>query len=225
MAQIKDQYEREVLRSQLEIQESTFKTIAQELHDNIGQMLSVVKLSLSILPIEENHPVYPQLKNSQDVLNKAIFDLSALTKSLHTDRINDVGLAESMRFELALIKKAGLVNVHFGIDGSEFAIPEQTAIFLFRMFQEVLNNALKHSHATEINVFLSYNEDDTFAMRIEDDGVGFDVEEMRKSVSSSKGVGLKSLFNRAHMIGASLDIQSEADKGTIVEVRLKPGPA
>lgn len=222
MALIKDQYEQEVLRSQLEIQENTFKTIAQELHDNIGQMLSVVKLSLSILPIEEDHPAYPQLKNSQEVLNKAIFDLSALTKSLHTDRINDVGLAESMRFELALIKNTGLVDVQFGTEGVEFPLPEQKAIFLFRIFQEVVNNILKHARATQIKVFLSYNEGDTFAMIIEDNGIGFDVEAMRKSVSSAKGVGLKSLFNRAHMIGADIDIKSEPDKGTVVEVRLKP---
>ena len=222
MALIKDQYEQEVLRSQLEIQENTFKTIAQELHDNIGQMLSVVKLSLSILPMEEDHPARPQLKNSQEILNKAIFDLSALTKSLHTDRINDVGLVESMRFELAVIQNSGLVNVKFGTDGVEFPLPEQKAIFLFRIFQEVINNILKHARATRINVFLNYHEDDTFAMKIEDNGVGFDVEAMKKSVSSSKGVGLKSLFNRAHLIGANLEIKSEPGKGTVVEIRLRP---
>ena len=119
MAIIKDKYEREVLQSQLEIQENTFKTIAQELHDNIGQMLSVVKLSLSVLPIEENHPAFQQLKNSREMLNKAIFDLSDLTKSLHTDRIIDIGLAESMDFELAAIKKAGLIGVHFNVTGIE----------------------------------------------------------------------------------------------------------
>src|SRR5688572_12518751 len=74
MEKIKDMYEKEALRSQLEIQENTFKTIAQELHDNIGQMLSVAKLSLSVLPIDKDHHAYAQLQNSQQVLNKAIFD-------------------------------------------------------------------------------------------------------------------------------------------------------
>ena len=80
MERIKDMYEKEALRSQLEIQENTFKTIAQELHDNIGQMFSVAKLSLSILPLEKDHIAFEQLQNSQQVLNKAIIDLSNLTK-------------------------------------------------------------------------------------------------------------------------------------------------
>src|SRR5688572_10357800 len=76
MDRVKDMYERETLRSQLEIQENTLKTISQELHDNIGQLLSVVKLSLSALPLEKDHPANELAKHSQQVLNKAIFDLS-----------------------------------------------------------------------------------------------------------------------------------------------------
>jgi two-component system, NarL family, sensor kinase len=152
MVVIKDKYEKEALRSQLEIQENTFKTIAQELHDNIGQMLSVVKLSLSALPLEKEHPAFDLARHSQEVLNKAIFDLSDLTKSLHSDRINDVGLVESMRFELISVKKAGLLDVQFSVSGEEFPLPEQKAIFLFRMFQEMLNNILKHSRAKQVSV-------------------------------------------------------------------------
>jgi two-component system, NarL family, sensor kinase len=67
MVLIKDKYEKEALRSQLEIQENTFKTIAQELHDNIGQMLSVVKLSLSALPLEPDHPAFELARHSREV--------------------------------------------------------------------------------------------------------------------------------------------------------------
>ena len=130
MEKLKDIFEREALRSQLEIQESTLKTISQELHDNIGQVLSVVKLSLSILPIEKEHMAYEPIQNSQQMLNKAIYDLSDLTKSLHTDRISQVGLVESIRFELAGIKRAGIIKVQFQQDGIEMGFNEQKAIFL-----------------------------------------------------------------------------------------------
>lgn len=219
MAMIKDKYEREALRSQLEIQENTFKTIAQELHDNIGQLLSVVKLSLSALPIEKTHPAYDLARHSQEVLNKAIFDLSDLTKSLHSDRINDVGLIESMRFELASVKKAGLLEVQFFVSGEEFQLPEQKAIVIFRMFQEMLNNILKHSKAKQITVRITYLEDDNFSLEVEDNGQGFNVTEKQQSVSSSKGVGLKSMFNRAHLIGATFNISSEVGKGTRILVK------
>ncbi len=220
MARVKDMYEKEVLHSQLEIQENTFKTISQELHDNIGQLLSVVKLSLSSMQLEKEHKAYPLVDHSQKVLSKAIIDLSNLTKSLHTDRITDLGLAESVSYELMTIKKAGLFEGEFSVSGTEFQLPEQKAIFLFRMFQEMLNNIIKHSAATHINVQLTYGADNTFVMQVEDNGKGFDVEKVKSSLSSAKGVGLKSMFNRAKMIGADINITSVVNKGTRVIVKL-----
>jgi signal transduction histidine kinase len=220
MAMVKDKYEREMLRSQLEIQENTFKTISQELHDNIGQMLSVAKLSLSVLPIEKQHPAFEHSKAVQDILNKAIYDLSDLTKSLYTDRIGEIGLVESMRFELATIKRAGLIEVNFNMEGIPFLLNEQKSIFLFRMFQEIMNNILKHSQATAISVNVNYTGDNTFILKIEDNGVGFDIDEKKQSHSSIKGVGLKSMFNRAELIGASINMISNVGKGTLVIITL-----
>jgi two-component system NarL family sensor kinase len=216
---MKDKYEKEALRSQLEIQENTFKNIAQELHDNIGQMLSVVKLSLSVLPIEKDHKAHEQVKNSQEVLNKAIFDLSNLTKSLHTERIADIGLIESIRFELYAIRKAGILQVQFHPEGNETPLSEQKAVFLFRMFQEILNNILKHAKASEVIVHVKFL-DDIFVLEIKDNGIGFSVEEKKQSTSSGSGVGLRSLFNRAQIIGAELTMNSEPGKGTNVLIRL-----
>lgn len=222
MARVKDMYEKEVLQSQLEIQENTFKTISQELHDNIGQMLSVVKLSLSALPLEKEHKARQLVSHSQQVLNKAIIDLSDLTKSLHTDRIADLGLAESIRFELMTLKNTGLIKAQFSLSGAELELQEQKAIFLFRMFQEMLNNILKHSKATHINVELTYHPDNTFVMMVRDDGIGFDIKEKNGSHTPGKGVGLKSMFNRAKLIGAEIDISSELNKGTCITVKLIP---
>lgn len=216
---MKDQYEKEALRSQLEIQENTFKTIGQELHDNIGQMLSVVKLSLSALPLEKEHKATEMVKGSQEVLNKAIIDLSHLTKSLHTERIIDVGLPESIRAELLAVKRAGLIKVFFKVIGEEFFFDEQKSIFLFRIFQETLNNALKHAGATEISVSLSYLPDH-FILEIKDNGVGFNLSDKKGSGASSSGVGLRSLFNRASIINADISIDSKLGSGTKVLIKL-----
>jgi signal transduction histidine kinase len=219
MEKIKDMYEKEALRSQLEIQENTFKTIAQELHDNIGQMLSVTKLSLSILPIDKDHHAFEQLQNSQQVLNKAIIDLSNLTKGLHTDRIAQVGLAESIRFELLALKNAGILQVQFHKKGMEIEFNEQTSIFLFRIFQEALNNILKHAKATEVAVDLDY-EENLFSLEMRDNGIGFNVTEKQQSATSFSGVGLKSMFNRAKLIGADISMTSEPGKGTVILIEL-----
>jgi two-component system, NarL family, sensor kinase len=219
MARVKDMYEREVLHSQLEIQENTLRSISQELHDNIGQLLSVVKLSLSTLPLEKDHQAAPLVSHSQKVLNKAIIDLSNITKSLYTDRISDVGLAESISYELLAVKNTGMYETKLTVTGDEFRLPEKTEIFLFRMFQEMLNNIIKHSAATHITVSLTYGTDGIFVLTVDDNGKGFDVEKVRASLSSGKGVGLKSMFNRAKLMGAELKVVSNFNKGTRLEVK------
>lgn len=219
VARLRDMYEKEVLRSQLEIQENTFKNIAQELHDNIGQMLSVVKLTLSVLPLEKEHAAFEPVHSSQQLLNKAIFDLSSLTKGLHTDRIAQIGLAESIRFEVYALKKTGLIDVQFHQSGAETEFTEQKSIFLFRIFQEALNNILKHSQATVVVVNLTYL-DDSFTMEIQDNGVGFNVTEKQQTTVSYAGVGLKSIFNRARLIGAEISIDSSPKSGTTILIQL-----
>jgi len=220
LARMKDLYDQELLKSQLEIQENTMRNLSQELHDNIGQLLSVTKLSLAVLPIPKDHEAYETIQTSREMLNKAILDLSALSKSLHSDRISQVGLVESIRYEVETIKRTGLVNIDMEANTTEIPFSEQKEVFLFRIFQEIVNNILKHSQATLVKVDLNYNVGKNFILRIEDNGVGFDVEGMKASVSSSKGVGLRSLFSRAKLIGAEMDMKSESGKGVQVTVEL-----
>jgi signal transduction histidine kinase len=155
-------------------------------------------------------------------LHKAASDLSNLTKSLHTDRIKDLGLVESVRFELETINKAGLLKANFIEEGYEYPFDDQKAIFLFRIFQESLNNILKHAEATELNVTLIYT-DETFTMCIEDNGVGFSVEEKRNNAIPGSGVGLKSLYNRSGFIGAEISIDSKPGDGTSILIKLPLG--
>jgi len=224
LIKLKEEYDQELLRSQLEIQERTLKTISQELHDNIGQMLSVVKLSVSgaLYTMDKQTAEYESITASKDILNKAIGDLSNLTKSLHTDRIAQVGLDESIQYEIETIKKTGLVDIEFFREASDhhFSINGQTSVFLFRMFQEIVNNTLKHSKATRVNVYINYTKDNTFVLKIEDNGVGFDFNEKKNTASSSSGVGLKSMMNRAKLIKADFLIDSKPGKGTTITIAL-----
>jgi two-component system NarL family sensor kinase len=218
LIRLKEEYEQEALRSQLEIQESTMKTIAQELHDNIGQTLSVIKLWMSIAPIEKDHKAFEGVQNSKEMLHKVIRDMADLTKSLHTDRISDIGLSEAINFDLASIRRVGLLKIQFDTLGDEFHFPDQKSIFIFRMYQEMMNNIIKHSKAVNVNVALVYSGNDTFVMTIRDDGVGFDVQKKKESGSGSSGLGLKSMQNRAKMIGGNMSIRSEEGKGTTISV-------
>jgi two-component system NarL family sensor kinase len=130
-----------------------------------------------------------------------------------------VGLADSIRFEAAMMKKSGLMDVQFQISGSEIELNEQKSIFLFRMFQECMNNILKHAEATLVLVNVNYL-DDLFTLEIKDNGIGFNVAEKKQSTAPGSGVGLKSIFNRAQLIGADISINSKPNQGTVVLIKL-----
>jgi len=169
--------------------------------------------------LNDKHEAWEPIQGARQVLNKAMVDLANLTKSLHTDRIAQIGLGESIHFELENINRAGLLDIEYSITGIEESLDDQKAIVLFRIFQENLNNILKHSKAKKVQINLTYL-DDKFIMKITDDGIGFNVTEKKNSTSSAAGVGLKSIFNRAKLIGADIDMQSETGRGTIVTIQL-----
>lgn len=220
LVKMKDQYDQELLRSQLEIQESTLKGIAQELHDNIGQVLSVVKLWMASLPVEKDHAAFEGIQSSREMLNKVIYDLADLTKSLHTDRITEIGLTEAIRFDLETLRKAGLLEINFSESGDQHHFAEQKSIFLFRMYQEMMNNVLKHSKATHVDVSVTHSNDHKFILKVHDNGVGFDPAKKKAHTVSSSGIGLKSMTNRARLIGADISIQSQPENGTMIIVEL-----
>lgn len=220
LVRMKEEFDQEVLKSQLEIQETTLKSIAQELHDNIGQVLSVVKLSLAVLPLDTGHAAYAPLQQIREVLNKAVYDLADLTKSLHTDRITQIGLVESIRFDLETLRRTGLIKVNFDLEGEEYRLGDQKEVFIFRIFQELVNNILKHAKATQITISLNYTSNDMFLFSVKDNGIGFNVQERKDSKSSLNGVGLKSMANRAKLIGANMVFSSEEGKGTFVRMEL-----
>ena len=88
------------------------------------------------------------------------------------------------------------------------------------MFQEMMNNILKHSKATYVNIAVNYSIDNKFVLKVEDNGIGFDVGKKRSHTSSSSGIGLKSMTNRASLIGAQISVQSQPGKGTTITVEL-----
>ena len=220
LVRLKDEYHNELLQSQLEIKEATFKTIAQELHDNIGQMLSVVKFSLATLSIKPGHPDFESVHESREMLNKAIYDLSDITKSMHTDRITKIGLVEAIKYELEMLRKMKLFETSFNSTEEHFHFDEQKEIFLFRMFQEIMNNIIKHAKASLVEVNIESTDDHPFRLVIRDNGVGFNVVEKQLTTSSSAGVGLKSIINRAKLIGGSVRIDSALGKGSSFTVEL-----
>ena len=213
------QHQQELLHARLEIQENIFKNLSEEIHDNIGQELSVLKLTLSVISLKKEEEAEKFISESKGMVNHIITSISDLSKSLHTDRIVKIGIIEAVRFELEKIEKTNLFKTHFTFADAEFQINPGNEIFLFRIIQEVLNNIIKHSRAQHIYADLICRES-RIIFTFTDDGRGFDVKEAMQRPSSDRGIGLTSMVNRAKLIGGQLSIISQPGKGTktVIEI-------
>ncbi len=213
LKQMKDlqfEYGQTLLKSQLEIQEQTLRHISREIHDNIGQVLSLVSLNLNTITV----PDTDKLKFTSRLVTKAIDDLRGLSKSLNPDRVQMIGITESIKTELDQLERTGIFQTKLNIEQDLREISPEKTIILYRMVQEVLNNIIKHSRATKIIVdFNSVETGDLIT--ITDNGCGFDLN------NNSPGIGLQNLRQRASMINAELNLTSKINEGTIVSFTLK----
>lgn len=205
-----------LLHTQIEIQEQTLKTIAQEIHDNIGQALSLAKLNLNTFPAISDAAIQTKLDDTKELISKAIVDLRDLSRSMHGDKINDLGLEEAIAGELKILKNTGQFSTNLQITGNTYRLQPQKEMILFRMVQEALNNAIKHSKATNIEVQLEYN-DSYFRLGIVDDGIGFNPALLE---SAKTGIGLKSMQNRAALIGGIFSVVSGITTGAVITIKL-----
>lgn len=214
---LKERYEQELLRSQLEIQEATFGDIAQEIHDNIGQSLTFVSISLATAPITPDTEAASYLDDCRKMLNKAITELADLSKGLHTDRIAEIGLVKAIQFELNKLERFNLFKTSFIFTDIRNLIDAKSEIIIFRIVQEVFNNILKHARAKILEVKI-FREQDKIYLQISDDGIGFDPTSQLASTDQHKGLGLRNMKKRAMMIGGSFYINSVTNGGTTIRI-------
>ena len=209
-------FDQELLQTQLEIQEQTLKNISQEIHDNIGQALSLAKLNLGTFDPIEDKSISTKIDDTKNLVGKAISDLRDLSRSMHGDRIAELGLKESIANELKILQNTGQFNTSLDIQGSYYKMDTQKEMVLFRIMQEALHNSIKHAKAKDITVIMEYGEK-KFTLSVVDNGTGFDPQKLQ---SQEKGIGLKSMQNRAALIDGIFSIHSSNNKGTTISICL-----
>lgn len=211
-------FQQEILKAQLEIQERTFENISQEIHDNIGQMLSLAKLNLNTVDFNDLPTAKNKVVCSKELVSKVISDLRHLSKSLNPEIINKIGLTEAVERELLMMAKAGQYEVNLSQEGDYYRLDGQKELIIFRIFQEMINNIINHSKARTVNVTVEY-QPQYFSLKVVDDGQGFDISP-QKDPDRGRGLGIQSMRNRARMIGADIQFVSAEGKGTTIEVTL-----
>ena len=217
---LRQAYEREIMQAQAETQDQTLQYIGEELHDNIGQLLTVVLYQLSNL--EDNLAETSQqqtVQQSTDLLRTIIQDVRQLSKSLDSQTVQRFGLQDAIGLELDRIQRIGHFTASLQVSGTPYSLNKQVVTVLFRMAQESLNNALKHSGGKHIAVTLAYEPDD-FTLSISDDGHGFSLSEVQGRELSKSGSGLSNLERRAKLLGGSYQIDTNLKFGTRIRIKL-----
>jgi two-component system, NarL family, sensor kinase len=144
---MRSSFQEELLKTQMEIQEQTFKTISQEIHDNIGQMLSLAKLNLSKFEMDRQNSDEAVL-SAKDLVSHAVTSLRDLSKTLNTDTISTIGLVKSIELELQLVEKTTGIKTRMQSNGHATKLSPQQELILFRIVQEGLHNSIKHASPT-----------------------------------------------------------------------------
>ncbi len=205
---LENKYNSALLESKLEVSEQTMKEISQEIHDNVGQRLT---LCIQLL----NNPESSKAEQSA-LLTEALADLRDISKSLNSSYISDMGLDLAMERECGLIEKASQIKCTYSASDDLVNLSSDVELILFRCFQEILNNCIKHSSANTIEVLFQSGLNETI-LQVSDDGVGFDVQ------NGVKGVGLHSIEERINLIKGSLHIDSAVGIGTTIKITIPKG--
>ncbi|QOG01072.1 histidine kinase [Flavobacterium sp. MDT1-60] len=194
-------FQSELVKTRIEIKDQTLSEISKELHDNIGQIISVGIMQLNMYlnsgtPVQQN-----ELNDLKEILAKSLDEIRILSRIINKDNLLQSNFIEAIQQDLERIKKLKNIQYQYHLTGEIPNISQEHDLFIYRIFQEALHNSLKHSHSDlfEVNI----NTTDTiFHLEMKDFGVGYDTSQ------TSSGLGLNNMKLRAKLIGARLNMDS-----------------
>jgi len=213
LAEIQKQYQQGLLATALDSEEAERRRIAQDLHDDVGVLLSLTKMSINQMH-QQWKKKYPEeeqaVGKARSLLEETILHVRKITRELVPTTLEQFGL------EAAIEEFAGRIE---GVDAPKLFLeegpellprqPQKVELALFRIVQELVNNAIKHAKCSEIHIHISRHFDKV-ELHIWDNGIGFDAEGMMRQ--GSGGLGLRNIESRLSII-----------RGTVKYIALKPG--
>ena len=202
----------------IEAQESERARIARDLHDDIGQRLALLAMGLvqakGLLPDASGGEAPGCLDALQKQTTEIIADVQALSHELHPPRLLHLGVVAAMRGFCEELSGQKSAKIDFRDENVPGSVPPDVSLCLFRVLQEALHNAVRHSQAPHFDVHLR-GTGDGIDLTVRDDGVGFDVSGANRGV----GLGLTSMKERLKLVGGELFIESQSTRGTTVLAR------
>ncbi|MEZ4757783.1 MAG: ATP-binding protein [Flavobacteriales bacterium] len=209
LAELTTRHADEVRQAEREVEAQTLRKVGEELHDNVGQLLT--SLGIDIQQLRDQMDSEQRFRRMADTLEHAVRETRRLSASLNTDHLRTRPLQHLLRTACEQLDLPGRRSVQFLTSDSPIEVSPDEKVVLFRIFQEATNNALKHARATQITVALV--KSDQLRLNITDNGSGFN------TATATEGQGLANIRRRAALIGAEAIVISEPGKGTIITIR------
>jgi PAS domain S-box-containing protein len=206
-----------MLNNRLEdISENERKLISRELHDQLGQSLSALKIDIGWLSekIPSDSEEGAKLKEICELLSSTIKNVQRISSELHPAMLEDLGLHTTMEWYCGEFKKRTGIDIHLKSDDIQFP-DEKKSLVLYRILQEALTNVTRHANAKNVNINL-YQTDDSVILEVIDDGIGI----KKEKINSYKSLGFIGMRERAKKYNGSIDISSTLNKGTKLSVSI-----
>lgn len=208
-------YRRQLARTVMDTQESERRKLAEELHDNVNQLLGVVKLYIEHSITNENVRD-GLLRKSSEYIDKVIEELRNLSKNLSPPLLAELGLEHSVNSLAEVISSVQHITVTIDMmDFNEEGLTESHKLMLYRIIQEQLNNIIKHAHAQNVQVGIR-KIDKTVQLTISDDGKGTDL-----STETGMGLGLRNIRNRIELYHGNIDMITSPGNGFVLKVEFE----
>ena len=204
------------INSYMEGQEKERGRIASELHDRLGSLLSTVKLHFSSFEadMEGNKESKDSFSFALDLLDNSVQEVRTISHNLSKGVLTQFGLSGAIENLRDAINTAGKIQVKYINTGNSIGLAPEIEIEIFRIIQELITNAIKHSKSDEIFI-QQINDGETMSITIEDQGIGFDITKLK-----GKGIGLNNLRSRAENIGAIYHYETAPGQGTSVSIEI-----
>jgi two-component system, NarL family, sensor kinase len=206
-------HENTLLQSQVEIQEQTLQNISREIHDNIGQKLTLAKLHLNGFDFTHTNTARLKINELIIIIGEISNDLSDLSHSMSSEIVFNNGLAKALEFETVQLARSGMYKTSFSATGDPILMESGNELIVFRMVQEALNNIVKHASASVISISL-HHSNNALTIQVQDNGKGFNIAEIKH------GIGLQNIKKRAAMLNGTVVINSRIYGGTEVKIKI-----
>jgi signal transduction histidine kinase len=210
MLQEEEKYRRLLTEQMITVQEREREWIGRELHDNVGQVLTTVKLYLETASRQGNNPLIPQ---SMQLINSSITEIRNLSHQLSAPTLGTRSLIDSINALIETVAFSTKLKFEFDHTGYQERVIMSQKLAVYRILQEQLSNIIKHAEATKIWITLSQN-DSNIMLTVRDNGKGFD------TTVKSNGMGINNIISRAKVFDGIVLIEAASGKGCYLEVTI-----